>query len=271
MKRWLKNMAALGFLILFLPYTATLLLSGKQGIHKEEALPELEYQVLDQLMQENTSWMQEGTLELLAILCRTEYVRLSEEEKVPDIEFSSELYGADYERLYQAVVDTQGQVIKIGDEYRELPYHAVSAGATRDGLLLGEAFSYVTSVSCPFDRESESYLQVLTLTKRELCEALGIEIDPEQILLERDSQEYVTHVRYEDKEWQGEQIRTLLHLTSSCFYMEIKEDTIRITVRGNGHGFGISLYTADRMIQEGASIEEIIQKFYQDAACITIS
>ena len=75
MKRWLKNMIALGFLILFLPYTITLLLNGKQGIHKEEILPELEYQVLYQLMQENTSWMQDGTLELLAILYRSEYYR----------------------------------------------------------------------------------------------------------------------------------------------------------------------------------------------------
>jgi len=143
MKRWLKNMIALGFLILFLPYTITLLLNGKQGIHKEEALPQLEYQVLNVLMQEDTSWMQESTLDLLAILCRTECVRQGEEPK--GYETVQELYGAQYERLYQAVVRTQGRVITIENEYKELPYHAVSAGVTRDGRLLGEEFSYVTT------------------------------------------------------------------------------------------------------------------------------
>ena len=44
----------------------------------------------------------------------------------------------------------------------------------------------------------------------------------------------------------------------------------RITVKGNGHGFGISLYTADRMIREGMSWEEVIQKFYENAECITL-
>ena len=269
MKRWLKNIAAVGFLVLFLPYTATLLLSGKQGIHKEEALPQLEYQVLNVLMQEDTSWMQESTLDLLAILCRTECVRQGEEPKGYDT--VQELYGAQYERLYQAVVRTQGRVITIENEYKELPYHAVSAGVTRDGRLLGEEFSYVTSVACKKDLESESYLQVLNLTEEELCEVLETEVNVEELSLRRDSAEYVTHVKYQDQEWQGEQFRALLHLTSSCFYMEETEQGIRITVKGNGHGFGISLYTADQMVQDGKELEEIVQTFYQGAACITIS
>ena len=53
--------------------------------------------------------------------------------------------------------------------------------------------------------------------------------------------------------------------------MEETEQGIRITVKGNGHGFGISLYTADQMVQDGKELEEIVQTFYQGAACITIS
>lgn len=52
--------------------------------------------------------------------------------------------------------------------------------------------------------------------------------------------------------------------------MEESDDGIMVTVKGNGHGFGISLYTADCMVQEGAGLTEIIQKFYRDAECITI-
>ena len=269
MKRWLKNMIALGFLILFLPYTITLLLNGKQGIHKEEILPELEYQVLYQLMQENTSWMQDGTLELLAILYRSEYYRSKETIEIKEI--SPEFYKENYDRVYQAVQNTVGKVITIEEEYKELPYHAVSAGVTRDGTLLGEGFSYVTSVVCPKDVEASAYLQVLYLTEEELCEAIGAKIDIEQLDFVRDHADYVTNVRCADKEWPGEKFRSLLHLSSSCFYIEATEHNIRITVKGNGHGFGISLYTADWMIQEGMELEDVIQEFYQGAACITIS
>lgn len=94
----------------------------------------------------------------------------------------------------------------------------------------------------------------------------------EDMVIERDGADYVSRVVIGDQEWQGEAFRSLLHLPSSSFRLEqdAAEDEIRITVKGSGHGFGISLYTADRMIRDGAELEEVIQKFYQDAVCITI-
>lgn len=270
MKKCLKNIAAVGFLILFLPYTVTLLANGRQGIHQEEQLPDLEYQVLYRLMQEDYSWMEDGTLELMAVLCRTEYVREQQESlnEAP----AAGLYGKNYDRVYQAVLHTKGQVITIDDTYKELPYHAVSAGVTRDGVLLGEEYTYVNAVECREDRESESYLHICTLTEEELMEALGSDTDirPEDLVFERDQEDYVTKVISPSKSWTGEKFRSLLHLSSSCFDIESQQEGIRIVSRGNGHGFGISLYTANRCIQQGADIVEIIQKFYQNAECITI-
>ncbi|MBS6396427.1 MAG: hypothetical protein KH452_04660 [Clostridiales bacterium] len=268
MKKWLKNIMAVAFLISFLPYTVTLLMNGREGIHQEERLSELEYRVLYELLKEDYSWMADGTLELMAILYRTECVRTQTDEELQEI--SESLYADSYERLYQAVERTRGQVITIGGEYRELPYHGISAGVTRNGTLLGEEFSYVNAVECPRDRESGSWLQRCRLTEEELEKALGKGVSAEGFTLERDSADYVTRVTCMDRTWQGENIRSLLHLNSSCFWLEPEEGAVWITVKGSGHGFGISLYTADCMIQEGAGITEIIQKFYQDAECITI-
>ena len=228
----------MGFLILFFPYTVTLLINGRQGMNREEQLPSLEYQVLCRLMKEDYSWMEDGTLELMAILYRTDCVR-EQEASVQELP-AFELYGDAYDRAYQAVLHTKGQVITIDGEYRELPYHAVSAGITRDSALLGEEYAYVNSVECPRDKESDSYLQICYLTAQE------------------------------SKSWAGENFRSLLHLASSCFWIESEQDSIRIVTRGSGHGFGISLYTANCMAQEGAGVSEIIQKFYQNAECITI-
>ncbi len=268
MKAYVKNMAAIGFLILFLPYTLMLLLNGRQGIHQEEQLPALEYQVLCALLEQDFSWMEDGTLRLMAVLYRTEYVR--SQEDLPSEDMTPGLYGENYQRFYRAVADTQGQVITIDGAYKELPYHAVSAGNTRDGRLLGEEFAYVKAVACPEDIQSDSYLQICYLTEQELTEALGQPFLPEELAMERDSAEYVTSVTCGGRSWTGENFRTLLHLSSSCFWLEPSKEGVRITVKGNGHGFGISLYTADRMVQEGANLTEIIQKFYQNAECITI-
>lgn len=268
MKKYLQNMMAVVFLTIFLPYTITLLMGGRQGIHQEEELPALEYQVLHRMLEENCSWMGDDTLKLMAVLYRTECVRSG---AVSDSsELSYERYEESYERMYEAVVHTRGQVITIQGEYRELPYHEVSAGRTRKGTLLGEAFSYVKEADCPEDLQSDQYLQISVLREEDIKQALGSVFDSEHMELRRDSAGYVTELICPEGKWQGESVRNLLHLPSSCFYMEPVDRGIRVTVKGDGHGFGISLYTADRMIRDGAGIPDIIQKFYEGAECITI-
>lgn len=267
MRKFVKNAMAVGFLLLFLPYTVTLLINGRQGIHREEALPDLEYEVLSCMMEEDYSWMGEGTLDLMAILHRTECVR---GERTEDAGHPAEVYDENYQRMYEAVLRTQGQVITVGGEYRELPYHAVSAGRTREGRLLGEDYACVRAADCPQDRESDRYLWVCTLSETEFAEAVGERCDPTELEYHRDDSDYVTKVTAPGTEWTGEAFRSLLHLPSSCFWIDEIEGGIRITVKGSGHGFGISLYTADRMIRDGESISDLIQKFYEGAECITI-
>lgn len=43
--------------VLFLPYVITLLLSGRQGVGRQEKLPEREYEVLEMMLSEDLSWM----------------------------------------------------------------------------------------------------------------------------------------------------------------------------------------------------------------------
>jgi stage II sporulation protein D len=268
MIKFLKNMLGICFLVLFLPYTVTLLLNGREQIHSDQALPESEYQVLCELLQQDFSDMEDGMLELMAVLYRTEIMRLQTEYQVEQLSIPSD--SVYYERVRSAVQKTQGRVVQIDGEYRELPYHAVSAGSTRRGELLGESWSYVKSVECAEDRKSDAYMQICYLTQEEFSEAIGTQMTVDKLEFSRDETGYVTSVSDGEESWTGENFRTLLHLPSSCFYMEPVEDVIRITTKGSGHGFGISLYTANEMIQAGADDTEIFQKFYQNAECITI-
>ena len=89
-------------------------------------------------------------------------------------------------------------------------------------------------------------------------------------VLERDQAGYVNRLLFGDTVLQGEKARELLHLPSSCFFLEEDGGRIRITVKGSGHGFGISLYTAGRMMADGADLSDVFQQFYEDAECITL-
>lgn len=273
MKVFLKKGITAIFLLLFLPYAILLLFNGREGIHLEESLSELEYQVYTQMLQEDFSWMEDRTLELMAILYRTECVRKN--QNLPDasgnISLQQEVGSQIEKRIFEAVKQTREQVVVIDGAYKELPYHLLSVGKTRNGILLGEDYSYVKSVSCPEDINSEQYLQIAYFSRQELLNTLDVDILSEELVIKRDSTEYVTDVSCKSKSWEGEAFRTYLHLPSSCFFLEKEKDSIRIIAKGCGHGFGISLYTANQMVlEEELSIEEIFQYFYEGARCISL-
>ena len=281
------------FLATALPFTMVLLINGRQGIHQEKQLDSVDYQVLQQMLEEDLSWMSDDTLKLLAVLYRTEALRVGEapvstipeddpvaagsantagpaRENIP----LAELYGEQYERVYTAVESTAGMVVTIAGECRELPFHKVSAGQTRSGQLLGDGYDYVLSVECREDKEASDYVQICTLSMEEMLRALGVD-DAEAVALgdftfQRDSEGYVESVSLGDQAWTGEAFRTLLHFPSSCFWIKVDDNRLTVTVKGIGHGFGISLYTADRRIREGMPWQDIFSCFYKNAQCITI-
>lgn len=270
MKTAMKNILAVCFMILFLPYLITLVTSGRQGIGREEKLSEREYEVLETLLSEDLSWMDEQTLRLMAVLKRTEVVRQQETGISVVQETPSELYGDLYNRVYEAVKETEGQIVTIGGEYRELPYHGISSGKTRDGSLLGDDYAYIKAVDCPMDPEAEEYLQFFYMEQADFWKCLGQSETVMFPVLERDQAGYVNRLLFGDTVLQGEKARELLHLPSSCFFLEEDGGRIRITVKGSGHGFGISLYTAGRMMADGADLSDVFQQFYEDAECITL-
>jgi len=315
MKNYIKMFVAGVFLATALPFTMTLLINGRQGIHQEKQLDSVDYQVLQQMLAEDLSWMSDDTLKLLAVLYRTEELRVGETTASTIAEDDStastgaaaasdpvstdpssgsantagtareniplaELYGEQYERVYAAVESTAGMAVTIDGEYRELPFHKLSAGQTRAGQLLGAGYDYVISVECREDKEAPDYVQICTLSMEEMLQALGVDgaggqtalqkIAVDDFVFQRDSKGYVESVSLGNQTWTGEAFRTLLHFPSSCFWIKADDSRLAVTVKGIGHGFGISLYTADRRIREGMPWQDIFSCFYKNAQCITI-
>lgn len=229
----------------------------------------------------------------LAVLLRTQVVYESERDGecfVKNFKMPEELkeeWGeqADaYMELYRsAVTDTAGIVMTWQGEIMQTAYHKVSAGNTRNGEdMLGGLFPYLEPVACEGDLMSPQYRSRITYSKADFFEKLRVLLgnadmtSAEVIIDERDEADYIVSltVRAEnaqDAQIGGETFRLALGLPSSNFTMEEDGDSVIFLCKGVGHGFGMSIYTAGLLAEEGKDFMEIIRYFYKDIAFMRIA
>ena len=189
-----------------------------------------------------------------------------------------------YNKYIRAVEQTDDTVLMYGDGYAWTPFHQSSSGMTRSAAeVMGtEEFPYVAGRECPDDKEADNEIQVFTFSYEEIQAAcrdfLVAADDGEQAekgytfadfeIQEYDSAGYVSRLRIGDTVCTGDQFRDALDLPSSCFsFSELREGKagsgIKITTAGNGHGLGMSLWTAEKMDEDGSTYEEILSFFFE--------
>ena len=177
-----------------------------------------------------------------------------------------------YQVFLEAARETRGQVLKEKGEVREIPYHAVSGGMTRDGTeILGEAYGYLSSADTSKDIDSPDYMKGCYFSEDELENKIkkkysGFSFDEAGTVEVKisDSAGYVLEIQIGNQEFQGEEIKAILDLPSSCFTVQKLEEEIRFLCRGQGHGMGISQYTVQQMSLEGKKYEEILSYFFPE-------
>lgn len=196
------------------------------------------------------------------------------QEKAPDY----------YEKYIRAVEQTDDTVLVYGEGYAWAPFHQSSSGMTRSAseVMGTEEYPYVAVRECPDDKEADNEIQVFTFSYDEIQEAcrdfLVAAADGEQAekgytfadfeIKSYDSAGYVSRLRIGDTVCTGDQFRDALDLPSSCFsFSELREGKagsgIKITTAGNGHGLGMSLWTAEKMDEDGSTYEEILSFFFE--------
>ena len=182
-----------------------------------------------------------------------------------------EMWGSGYseyqEKVRQAVSSTQGIYLTSEGLPIEACFFHVSAGTTRSaGEFLGQEYTYLSGVECPKDYLSPDYLSYAEYDKEKLEKLLGGSI----IKLIRDEAGYVEWVdiaSYETGEnasFTGEWMRKKLGLSSPCFKIEEEGKKVIFQVKGVGHGFGMSQFSANEMALEGADYQTILSYFFQN-------
>lgn len=278
----------MSLIVLLLPYVCTVFAGGAGGTDGgQEASAASSASVI----KEDTAYLigalaaamplsyGEEALKAQCVILRTCYY-LDKRQDSLNLEELQEAWGAGFQENYlllQNVVEsTRGQVIKYQGEMVAAPYHAVSAGATRNGreVMKGEQ-GYLCSVPCRMDVEADGYLQIISLSPQELAgrlDADGIAADSETAeallgkleVLERDSADYVTVIQVGNEKITGEEFRSRAGLASACFTLEEFDKMVRIVSKGLGHGLGMSQYGAYQMAEEGQGYIDILQYFYKD-------
>ena len=72
----------------------------------------------------------------------------------------------------------------------------------------------------------------------------------------------VKTIKFGNHEISGVEARSILGLKSTNFEIEKQDGMIKFSVKGYGHGVGMSQTGADSMAKQGSSAEEIIKHFY---------
>lgn len=180
---------------------------------------------------------------------------------------------SNWEKIQKCVQETQGQIITYQNQPINAFFHANSGGKTELPVNVwgGTGLPYLQVVETAGEEGYKQYESEVELTQDELIEKLktkysDISIDfsnqEDLKILEYTDSGRVKTVKFGNHEISGVETRTLLGLKSTNFEISKENDKIKFTVKGYGHGVGMSQTGADAMAKQGKKYKEIINHFY---------
>ncbi|MGL4372925.1 MAG: stage II sporulation protein D [Turicibacter sp.] len=182
-----------------------------------------------------------------------------------------EKWGADYElykeKVRQAVLETEGQVIEYNGNLINPLYFSVSNGKTENAEdYWSEEIPYLRSVNSEWDKTANNY-EVATefelKTIRDKFKNQKLTKNDFKII-SRTEGHNVEEILVGNKVYTGREVRELLGLRSSDFSFQFKDNIVVITTLGYGHGVGMSQYGANELAKTGKKYTDILNHYYQN-------
>lgn len=178
-----------------------------------------------------------------------------------------------WKKIEEAVNETKGKIITYNNEPINAFFHSNSGGTTEvpANVWGGTGYPYLQVVQTAGEEGYNQYASEVEFTNEELINKLkekysDIQIDfnnDEEIrILEHTDSNRVKTIKFGNHEISGVEARSILGLKSTNFEIEKQDGMIKFSVKGYGHGVGMSQTGADTMAKEGKNYEEIIKHFY---------
>lgn len=245
--------------LLLIPYFAVIGFQGKE-IALMNRIPKAEDCLPFILSEEIDADSEEETLKAQAVIARTNlYRRIKEGESLYDILNECENSRKAAEKIYlDAVKATENIVLSWKGKLKQIPYHEVSSGKTRNGeeVFRDQDFAYLKSVDSSADMDSPNYLSSVYIEEGQLPKEFEVE--------ERDSAGYVQSIEADGNILEGEGFRRGMGLSSADFTVQKLNGKVRFLCRGKGHGLGFSQYGGNELAKEGKNYKEILTAYFPE-------
>lgn len=197
-----------------------------------------------------------------------------------------EKWGEDYEKLREklawAVTSTDSQYLSYSGEPIQAVFHSSSDGFTESSAAIWGETPYLVSVSSPESEETvPNFISTVEVTAEDFKNTLLSEYpeaafsdSPESWLEGFTTSESgrVASAQVAGVTLTGNEMRMLFTLRSAAFTLEYTESgTFLFTVRGFGHGVGMSQYGANVLAARGMSYNEILAHYYPGTELVAVS
>lgn len=194
--------------------------------------------------------------------------------------FYGEDYEASLEKITSAVKCVENEILVFCGEPIVAAFHSSSPGKTESAeIIWGNPVDYLVPAE---SFEAEAAEETVSFSSDEL--AARLEQYNESIFLGENRNEWlsieekspsgtVTRVKAGDIMLSGTELRSVLSLRSARFDVEYDEkgDMFVFTVRGSGHGVGMSQYGANEMAKRGSTYDEILYHYYKGTELAALS
>lgn len=182
---------------------------------------------------------------------------------------------SNWQKIERAVNETAGKIVTYDGKPINAFFHANSGGTTELPVNVwgGAGLPYLQVVETAGEEGYTQYSSEVVLNKEELIEKLKTKYSDIQIdfnnnddikILDYTDGNRVKTVKFGNHELSGVETRTILGLKSTNFEITKENDNIKFSVKGYGHGVGMSQTGADTMAKQGSNYENIIKHFYKD-------
>lgn len=185
-------------------------------------------------------------------------------------------FNENYQKICDAVESTQGEILMYDNEPILAVFHSTSAGKTQNAAdVWGKDLPYLVSVDSSKDTQAPEFETEMAMSEETIVAKLQEKYPdlviteggllPQMQVMDRTEAGYVNHIQVGNKILTGPEFRQIVGLRSNNFTLRQSGNDIIFTVKGYGHGAGMSQYGANYLAEEGYTYKEILFHYYTGA------
>ena len=178
-----------------------------------------------------------------------------------------------WKKIQDCVNSTKGQIITYNNEPINAFFHSNSGGKTEMPINVwgGSGYPYLQVVETSgedgyqqYSSEAEFLYDDVLNKLKEKYQDIQIDFnnDDDVKILEYTDSGRVKTMKFGNHEIAGTEVRSIFGLRSTNFEISKQDGKIKFTVKGYGHGVGMSQTGADSLAKQGYGYQDIIKHFY---------